>query len=68
MQRSCYWCLRGKLISISPLLYSILHIGHLNMDMSEALLKNIINFEGKKEEEKKIGRVWNNLKLLAPSS
>ena len=29
------------------------------MDMSEALLQNIINFEGKKK-----GSVWNNLEMV----
>ena len=40
------------------------------MDTSEALLQNIITFEGKKKkkEKKKKGSVWNNLKLLALSS
>lgn len=43
----------GQVISIPPFLYSIFHIGHLNMDTSEALLQNIINFEGKEEDEEK---------------
>ena len=42
--------------------------GHLNMDTSEALLQNIINFEEKKKKKEKKGSVWNNLKLLSLSS
>ena len=44
--------------------------GHLNMDTSEALLQNIINFEEKKRKKKKkevCGIIWNYYHLAVNS-